>query len=51
MTVVSDAARAANGGPRSMLDGLPILLKDNYDTHDMATTAGAIAAHAAELVK
>ncbi|MQW76025.1 hypothetical protein GHK92_09070 [Nocardioides sp. dk4132] len=36
----SDAARAANGGPRSMLDGLPILLKDNYDTHDMATTAG-----------
>ncbi|WP_166390958.1 amidase family protein [Nocardioides ochotonae] len=36
----SDAARAANGGPRSMLDGLPVLLKDNYDTHDMATTAG-----------
>ncbi|MET3962747.1 Asp-tRNA(Asn)/Glu-tRNA(Gln) amidotransferase A subunit family amidase [Marmoricola sp. OAE513] len=36
----SDAARAANGGPRSMVDGIPILLKDNYDTKDMPTTAG-----------
>jgi Asp-tRNA(Asn)/Glu-tRNA(Gln) amidotransferase A subunit family amidase len=36
----SDAARAANGGPRSMLDGIPIILKDNYDTKDMPTTAG-----------
>jgi amidase len=36
----SDAARAANGGPRSMLDGIPIVLKDNYDTKDMPTTAG-----------
>nr|WP_301539781.1 amidase family protein [Nocardioides sp. zg-DK7169] len=36
----SDAARAENGGPRSMLDGIPVLLKDNYDTRDMATTAG-----------
>ena len=36
----SDAARAAHGGPRSMLDGIPIILKDNYDTVDMPTTAG-----------
>ncbi|MET0929580.1 MAG: amidase family protein [Aeromicrobium sp.] len=36
----SDTARAANGGPRSMLDGIPIILKDNYDTKDMPTTAG-----------
>ncbi|MFT4286288.1 amidase family protein, partial [Nocardioides sp.] len=36
----SDAARAANGGPRSMLDGIPVLLKDNYDTEDMPTSAG-----------
>lgn len=36
----SDAARAANGGPSSMLDGIPILLKDNYDTEDMPTSAG-----------
>lgn len=36
----SDAARAANGGPRSMVDGIPILLKDNYDTEDMPTSAG-----------
>lgn len=36
----SDAARAANHGPRSLLDGIPIVLKDNYDTKDMPTTAG-----------
>lgn len=36
----SDAARAENGGPSSMLDGIPILLKDNYDTEDMPTSAG-----------
>lgn len=36
----SDAARAAHGGPRSMLDGIPIILKDNYNTKDMPTTAG-----------
>lgn len=36
----SDAARAENGGPSSMLDGIPILLKDNYNTEDMPTTAG-----------
>lgn len=36
----SDALREANGGPRSMLDGIPIILKDNYDTLDMPTSAG-----------
>lgn len=36
----SDAARAQNGGPRSMLDGIPIVLKDNYNTADMPTTGG-----------
>ncbi|MEO9325741.1 amidase family protein [Nocardioides sp. C4-1] len=36
----SDRLRAANGGPRSMLDGIPIILKDNYDTLDMPTSAG-----------
>lgn len=36
----SDAARAANGGPRSLLDGIPVVVKDNYDTKDMPTTAG-----------
>ena len=36
----SDAARAANGGPRSMLDGVPVVVKDNYDTRDMPTSAG-----------
>lgn len=36
----SDAYRREHGGPRSMLDGLPILLKDNYNTVDMPTSAG-----------
>ncbi|WP_196780934.1 amidase family protein [Nocardioides sambongensis] len=36
----SDAYRAEHGAPRSMLDGIPILLKDNYDTADLPTTAG-----------
>lgn len=36
----SDRLRADNGGPRSMVDGIPILLKDNYDTRDLPTTAG-----------
>lgn len=35
-----DAERAASG-PRSPLHGVPILVKDNYDTFDMATTGGA----------
>ena len=29
-------------GPRSLLHGIPVVLKDNVDTHDMATTAGSI---------
>ena len=36
----SDAYRAAHGGPRSMMDGIPVLLKDNYDTVDLPTSAG-----------
>lgn len=36
----SDAARAENGGPRSMVDGIPVILKDNYDTFDLPTSAG-----------
>ncbi|WP_170219269.1 amidase family protein [Nocardioides litoris] len=36
----SDAWRAEHGGPRSMLDGIPIALKDNYDTEDLPTSAG-----------
>jgi Asp-tRNA(Asn)/Glu-tRNA(Gln) amidotransferase A subunit family amidase len=30
-------------GPRSRLHGIPVLLKDNFDTHDMPTTGGALA--------
>jgi amidase len=36
-----DAERKARG-PRSPLHGIPIILKDNYDTEDMATTGGSI---------
>ena len=36
----SDAHRAAHG-PRSALEGIPILLKDNVDTRDLPTTAGS----------
>lgn len=31
------------GSTRGPLHGIPVLLKDNYDTRDMPTTAGAIA--------
>lgn len=34
-----DAERAA-GGPRSMLHGIPVIAKDNFNTVDMPTTAG-----------
>ena len=34
-----DKERAA-GGPRSMLHGIPVIAKDNYNTVDMPTTAG-----------
>lgn len=29
-------------GPRGPLHGIPVILKDNYDTFDMPTTAGAL---------
>jgi Asp-tRNA(Asn)/Glu-tRNA(Gln) amidotransferase A subunit family amidase len=35
-----DAERKAKG-PRSLLHGVPILVKDNYDTFDMPTTGGS----------
>ena len=36
-------AERASGTVRSPLHGIPVLLKDNYDTHDMPTTAGVVA--------
>jgi len=36
---VLDAERKAKG-PRSPIHGIPIVLKDNYDTSDLQTTAG-----------
>ena len=35
-----DAERAARG-PRSPLHGIPVVLKDNFDTADLPTTAGS----------
>ncbi|MDZ7778551.1 MAG: amidase family protein [Gemmatimonadota bacterium] len=29
-------------GPRSALHGIPVVLKDNFDTHDMPTTGGSL---------
>jgi Asp-tRNA(Asn)/Glu-tRNA(Gln) amidotransferase A subunit family amidase len=37
-----DRERAATG-PRGPLHGIPIVLKDNYDTFDMPTSAGTLA--------
>jgi amidase len=37
-----DRERAAKG-PRGPLHGIPILVKDNYDTSDMPTSGGALA--------
>ena len=37
-----DAERAAQG-PRGPLHGVPVVLKDNFDTADMPTTGGSIA--------
>jgi Asp-tRNA(Asn)/Glu-tRNA(Gln) amidotransferase A subunit family amidase len=37
-----DAERQARG-PRGPLHGIPVLVKDNYETLDMPTTAGSIA--------
>ena len=36
-----DEERRAEG-PRSLLHGIPVVLKDNVDTDDMATTAGSL---------
>ena len=36
-----DAERKAKG-PRSPLHGIPIVLKDNFDTSDMPTTGGSV---------
>ncbi|HEY2149958.1 MAG TPA: amidase family protein [Vicinamibacterales bacterium] len=36
-----DAERKAKG-PRSPLHGVPVVLKDNYNTFDMATTGGSV---------
>jgi Asp-tRNA(Asn)/Glu-tRNA(Gln) amidotransferase A subunit family amidase len=36
-----DAERAANG-PRGPLHGIPVIVKDNYETQDMETTAGSL---------
>ena len=35
-------AERMRSGPRSALHGIPVILKDNVDTHDMPTTAGSI---------
>ena len=36
-----DAERAANG-PRGPLHGIPVIVKDNYETKDMQTSAGSL---------
>lgn len=33
----------ATSGPRGPLHGIPVLIKDNYDTHDMPTTNASLA--------
>ncbi|MEI6485102.1 MAG: amidase family protein [Sphingomonadales bacterium] len=33
----------AEKGPRGPLHGVPVLVKDNYDTHDMPTSGGTLA--------
>lgn len=34
--------RLSRSGPAGPLHGIPVLLKDNFDTHDMPTTAGSL---------
>lgn len=34
-------AERKQSGPRSLLHGIPVLVKDNYETSNMSTTAGA----------
>jgi amidase len=36
-------AERKRSGPRGPLHGIPVLIKDNYDTFDMPTTGGALA--------
>jgi amidase len=38
-----DAARRADPGPLAPLHGIPVILKDNFDTRDLPTTGGSIA--------
>ena len=38
---VLDEALAASGELSGPLHGIPVIVKDNYDTHDMPTTAGS----------
>ena len=40
-------AEAADGRRRGPLHGVPVLVKDNVDTHDLPTTAGSLALAAA----
>jgi amidase len=35
-------AERKNKGPRSAMHGIPVVLKDNFDTFDLPTTAGSI---------
>ncbi|MDE2904863.1 MAG: amidase family protein, partial [Acidobacteriota bacterium] len=35
-------AERRSGGPRSPLHGIPVVLKDNFDTADLPTTAGSV---------
>jgi len=35
-------AERRRSGPRSPLHGIPVVLKDNFDTHDMPTTGGSL---------
>src|SRR5699024_2745243 len=41
-TAIELDAERHEKGPRSLLHGIPIILKDNYDTFDMPTTAGSV---------
>ncbi|NKB35114.1 MAG: amidase [Pseudomonadales bacterium] len=36
-------AERTHSGPRSLLHGIPVLVKDNYNTTDMPTTGGSVA--------
>lgn len=38
-----DRCYATNGGPLGVLHGIPVILKDNFDTTDLPTTGGCLA--------